>query len=184
MPEIPGKIEGLLKKRDRAFKQERTLIFKSLQKRVAFEIRKAKENYYIRNIQPHRDCNPRVWWKKIWGLTGKNKTPVVHSDPERKLAMNNKDAANTTNNFFASLTSDFLEVESKWSGYGHLDTLPVVKLESVEKNLSSIKSNKAPGPSDPCLKIIKIFSKSFAVPLADIFNTSFLTFLDCGNSSM
>ena len=33
---------------------------------------------------------------------------------------------------------------------------------------------KAPGPSDPCLKIIKIFSKSFAVPLADIFNTSFL----------
>ena len=115
-----------------------------------------------------------MWWKKIWGLTGKNKTPVVLSDPETNLAMNNKDAANTINNFLASLTSDFREVESKWSGYCHLDTLPVVTLESVEKKLSSIKSNKAPGPSVPCLKIIKIFSKSFAVPLADIFNTSFL----------
>ena len=41
------------------------------------KIRKAKENYYISNIQPHRDCNPCVWWKKIWGLTGKNRTPVV-----------------------------------------------------------------------------------------------------------
>ena len=93
--------------------------------------------------------------------------------------MTNKDAANAINNFFASLTSDFPEVETKWSGYGHLDTVPVVTLESLEKKLSSINSNKAPGPSDPCLKIIKIFSKSFAVPLADIFNTSFLekTFL-------
>ena len=56
---------------------------------------------------------------------------------------------------------------------GHLDTLPVVTLVSVEKKLSSIKSNKA-SPSDPYLKIIKIFSKSFAVPLANILNTSFL----------
>ena len=74
--------------------------------------------------------------------------------------MNNKDAANTINNFFASLTSDFPEVESKWSGYSHLDILSVVTPESVEKKFSSIKTNKAPGPSDPCLKIIKIFSKS------------------------
>ena len=43
---------------------------------------------------------------------------------------------------------------------GVLDTLPVVTLESVEKKLSSIKSNKAPGPSEPCLKISKIFFRS------------------------
>ena len=106
-----------------------------------------------------------MWWKKIWGLTGKNRTPVVLSDPETNLAMNNKDASHTINIFFASLISEFPEVESKWSGYGHLDTLPVVTPESVEKKLSSIKTNKAPGPSNPCLKIIKMFSKSFAVPL-------------------
>ena len=88
--------------------------------------------------------------------------------------MNNKDASHTINNFFASLINDVPEVESKWSAYDHLDTLPVVTPESVEKKLSSIKTNKAPGPSNPCLKIIKIFSKSFAVPLADVFNTSFL----------
>ena len=112
-----------------------------------------------------------MWWKKIWGSTGKNKTPVV---PETNLAMNNKDGANTINIFFASLTSNFPEVETKWSVYGHLDTLPVVTLVSVEKKLSSIKSNKAPSPSDPYLQIIKILSKSFAVPLANILNTSFL----------
>ena len=96
---MTGKIKGLLKKRDTAFKHGRTAIFKSLQKRVAFEIRKAKENYYIRNIQPHRDSNPHVWWKKIWGLTGENKIPVLLSDLETNLAMNNKDAANAMNNF-------------------------------------------------------------------------------------
>ena len=157
---MTGKIKGLLKKRDRAFKQGRTPTFKSLQKRIAFEIRKAKENDYIRNIQPHRDCNPRVWWKKIWGLSGKNRTLVVLSDPETNLPTNNKDAANTIKKFFPSLTSDFPEVEFKWSGYGHLDILPVVTPESVEKKLSSIKTNKAPGPSDPCLKIVKIFFNS------------------------
>ena len=75
-----------------------------------------------------------MWWKKIWGLTGKNKTPVVLGDPETNSAMNNKDAANSINSFFASLISDFPGVETKWSGYGHLDTLPVFTLESVGRS--------------------------------------------------
>ena len=82
-----------------------------------------------------------MWWKTIWGLTGKNKTPVLLSDPDTNLAMNYKDAAYAINNFFTSLTGDFPEVETIWSGYGHLDTLPVFTLENVAKKLSSIKSN-------------------------------------------
>ena len=42
---MTGKIKGLLKKRNRAFKQARTHIFISLQKGVAFEMR--KENYIL-----------------------------------------------------------------------------------------------------------------------------------------
>ena len=54
-----------------------------------------------------------------------------------------------------------------------MDTLPAVPPEVVEKKLLSIQWNKAPGPNDPYLKIIKIFARPFSVPLANIFNASF-----------
>jgi hypothetical protein len=43
------------------------------------------------------------------------------------------------------------------------------------KKLKGIDANKAQGPFDPCLKIIKLFAEYFAVPLVHIFNQSFQT---------
>ena len=80
--------------------------------------------------------------------------------------LEDKDAANMINTFFA----DFPEIQSRWSSYGHSDVLPTVTPESVAKKLLSIQSNKAPGPNDPYLKIIKMFAYFFAIPLANIFN--------------
>ena len=64
-------------------------------------------------------------------------------------------------------------IQSKWSSYGRLDVLPTVTVDSIARKLSAIQSNKAPGPNDPFLKVIKIFAQFFAIPLANIFNAFF-----------
>ncbi|CAB4000776.1 Hypothetical predicted protein, partial [Paramuricea clavata] len=115
----------------------------------------------------------RMWWKKVWKLTGKKKPSINLSEQGSDSKLEDSDAANMINTFFADLTNDFPEIQSRWSSYGHSDVLPTVTPESVAKKLLSIQSHKAPGPNDPYLKIIKMFAHSFAIPLANIFNASF-----------
>jgi hypothetical protein len=53
--------------------------------------------------------------------------------------------------------------------------LPLISVEEVARELNAINVNKAPGSNDPLLKILKMFPKLFAVPLAEIFSESFQT---------
>ena len=172
---ITTKIKRLLRKRDNAYKQGRMQKFRELRNRVASEIRKAKRHYYVMNIgRLNTNGDARMWWKKVWKLTGKKKSSINLSEQGSDSKLEDKDAANMINTFFADLTNDFPEIQSRWSSYGHSDVLPTVTPESVAKKLLSIQSNKAPGPNDPYLKIIKMFAHSFAIPLANIFNASFV----------
>ena len=52
-------------------------------------------------------------------------------------------------------------------------TLPHITFDSVVKKLSDLKVNKAVGPFHPNTRIIKLFARYFAGPLAHIFNESF-----------
>ena len=168
---ITTKIKRLLRKRDNGYKQGRMQKFRELRNRVASEIRKAKRHYYVMNIgRLNTNGDARMWWKKVWKLTGKKKSYINLSEQGSDSKLEDKDAANMINTFFADLTNDFQEIQSRWSSYGHSDVLPTVTPESVAKKLLSIQSNKAPGPNDPYLKIIKMFAHSFAIPLANIFN--------------
>ena len=89
-------------------------------------------------------------------LTGKKRTHINLSEQGADVILNDKDAASMINAVFADLTEDFPEIQSEWSSYGQLDTLPAVPPKVVEKKLLSIQWNKAPCPNDPYLKIIKI----------------------------
>ena len=46
-------------------------------------------------------------------------------------------------------------------------------VDQVKKELQNMNVNKAPGPNDPILKILKNFAKYFAIPLIQILNESF-----------
>jgi hypothetical protein len=49
-----------------------------------------------------------------------------------------------------------------------------LELQCTEKQeLREINTNKALGPYDPFMKILKTFSKCFALPLTEVFNESF-----------
>jgi hypothetical protein len=61
-----------------------------------------------------------------------------------------KQAAEHINEFFASLTEDFIEVQDiKWLDGGSSESLQVISEESVEKKLKGLIVRKASGPYDP-----------------------------------
>ena len=122
---ITTKIKRLLRKRDNAYKQGRMQKFRELRNRVASEIRKAKWHYYVMNIgRLNTNGDARMWWKKVWKLIGKKKSSINLSEQGSDSKLEDKDAANMINTFFADLTNDFPEIKSRWSSYGHSDVLP------------------------------------------------------------
>ena len=87
--------------------------------------------------------------------------------------MDEKQATEHINEFFASLSEDFIEVQDKWLDGGSSESLQVISEESVEKKLKGLCVRKASGPYDPNIKVLKMFAKNFAIPLTNIFNESF-----------
>ena len=49
----------------------------------------------------------------------------------------------------------------------------MISEESVAKKLEGLNIRKAPGPCDPNTKLLKLFAKKIAIPIANIFSDSF-----------
>jgi hypothetical protein len=90
-----------------------------------------------------------MWWKKVWKLTGKKKSSINLSEQGSDSKLEDKDAANMINTFFADLTNDFPEIQSRWSSYGHSDVLPTVTPESVAKSFCPFSLTKLPVQTTP-----------------------------------
>ena len=175
-PFITGKIKSLISKRNKAYKSGKYILFKTIRNQIVSEIRVSKRKFYEEKILPTYRQNPKIWWENINDIVGKkrNTTPML-LDPISELPMNNKQTADHINSFFSSLTNDFLEVRGDWLARGELDPLPSITDENVAKRLSDLTVGKAAGPYDPYIKLIKMFAKYFAIPLADIYNESFMS---------
>ena len=94
-------------------------------------------------------------------------------DPETGLALDDKQSATLINNFFVSLTEVFPPIKSEWFDLQCPENLPSVSSKDVRIEWTKLNINKSPGPSDPFMKILKMFANSFAVPLENIYNESF-----------
>ncbi len=91
-------------------------------------------------------------------------------DSETNLQMNDKQSADSTTN---NLTTNYPHISNEWLEMQCPDDLPLINVEEVAGELNTINVNKAPEPNDLPSKILRRFSKLFAVPLAEIFNESF-----------
>ena len=124
-------------------------------------------------MRPKRTACSKSWWKQIKRLTGKRKNDVTLVDPATECELNNKESVTMINDFFADLTKDYPRIKKEWFEVEWSDSLPKVSVEDVQNHLMTININKAPGPNDPVLKILKEFACVLAVPLTEIFNDSF-----------
>ena len=53
------------------------------------------------------------------------------------------------------------------------ENLPWITVDQDQQELQKININKAAGPNNLALQILKVFAKYFAIPLPEIFNESF-----------
>jgi hypothetical protein len=135
------------KKRDKAYQLGRVDQSKLLRNLIVAEIRKATRVFYEQNIEPFQNQNSKKWWENVKRIVGNKRQNFDLSD----APMNNKQTADYINSFFTSLIKEYPKVKDEWLSFGSQDPLPPITTQSVAKKLS----NKAPGPFDPNMKVIK-----------------------------
>ena len=169
---MTGRIKQMISNRNKMYQRGRMEEYRSLRNKITSEIRKEKQKYYSEKIKPARCSNSKQWWKNIKNITGQSKHEFILNSPQSDTPLNSKDTANLMNEYFTSLTSNYSEVHDSWFNVGMEEQLPNITADSVANKLSKLDPNKASGPFDPNVKIIKTFAKYFAEPLSYIFNES------------
>jgi hypothetical protein len=172
-PFMTGRIKQMISNRNKMSQRGRMEEYRSLRNKITSEIRKEKQKYYSEKSKPARRSNSKQWWKNIENVTGKSKQEFILSSPQSDTPLNSKDATNLMNEYFTSLTSNYSEVHESWFNVGMEEQLSNITADSVANKLSKLNPNKASGPFDPNVKLIKTFAKNFAEPLSYIFNESF-----------
>jgi hypothetical protein len=94
---------------------------------------------------------------------------------ETNAPLSKGEMAETINCFFSSLTSDYPPFSQSWFSSGIDTPLPHVSEELIAHRLKNINQNKAPGPFDPPLKIIKSAADLLGPVMCNIINNSFST---------
>ena len=140
------------------------------------KIWKEKNTFYDKRIKPLNTHNPpKLWWKQIKKVVGSKRDSISIIDPETGNPLNAEQSAKYINTFFADLSKNYPEVSDEWLTITADEPLPQISMANVIKKLKGIDANKAYGPFDPSIKIIKLFADCFAVRLLHIFNQSFQT---------
>ena len=81
--------------------------------------------------------------------------------------------AETINSFFSNLTAKHPPVSQAWFSSGINLPLPHVSEELIIHRLKNINQNKAPGPFDPPLKIVKSVTDLLGPVMSNSINSSF-----------
>ena len=171
---MTGRIKQMISNRNKMYQRGSMEEHRSLRNKITSEIRKEKQKYYREKIKPARCSNSKQWWKNIKNITGQSKRNLFYiNSPQSDTPLNSKDTADLMNEYFTSLTSNYSEVHDSWFDVGMEEKLPYITADSVANKFSKLNPNKASGPFDRNVKIIKTFAKYFAESLCYIFNESF-----------
>ena len=103
-------------------------------------------------------------WKRIKKVAGSKQDSIFIIDPETGNPLNAKQSAEYINTFFTDLTKNYPEVSDEWLMITANEPLPQISMANFIKKLKGVDANKAYGPFDPSIKIIKLFADCFAVP--------------------
>ena len=167
-PFITGQIKYLISKHDRAYKNNNKDCYKYYRNKVTYEIRKEKEKFYDERV---KSSNSKQWWKNVKQICNlKRPTGFTLLNKETNAPLSKGKMAETINCFFSSLTSEYPPVSQSWFSSGIDTPLPNVSEESIVHRLKNINQNKAPGPFDPPLKIIKSAADLLGPVMCNIIN--------------
>ena len=177
-------IKNMLKKQNRIYKKYKNNGFREIdkialdlfRKECAETIEKSKQNYLLNLSSKLADncTGQKSYWKIVNNLLNKCKIPRI--PPllvSAKFITSCKEKATLFNNFFVAQCQPFQNT-SKLPDFflltaAKLDS-SVITNEQITNLLTSLKVNKAHGPDDISVHMIKLCGDSLVFPLKLIFN--------------
>ena len=141
--------------------------------RLLMRLKKRKKNFYNERV---KIGNTKQWWKNVKPICNlKRPTGFTLFNKESNEPLSNGQMAEMINSFFSNLTAKYPPVSQAWFASGLNLPLPHVSEELIIHRLKNINQNKAPGPFDPPLKMIKSVAELLGPVMSNIMNSSFLT---------
>ena len=177
-------IKNMLKKQNRIYKKYRKNGFKEIdkipldlyRKECAVAIAKSKQDYLCKlgNKLSNNCTGQKTYWKIINNLLNKCKIPRI--PPlliANKFVTSCKEKATLLNNFFVTQCQPLVNT-SKLPIFFPLTAEKVdicgITSEQISNILLDLKVNKAHGPDDISIKMIKLCGNDLCIPLKLIFN--------------
>ena len=179
-PWLTPKIKSWIAKRQRCLHKygKDSHLFRLWRNKVQFAIKECKKKYYNSKVKNLKDTNISRWWKEVKLLSGVscNDDEWFHQLIDESSADPLFSLCDKINNFFSSLTSDFVPLSSQdITNLPFGPPIPPVLLVTPAEAcaaLSSIKVRKSAGPDQVPNVILKEFAIELAAVVADIYNAS------------
>ena len=176
-------INIMLRKQNRKYKRYKNngfrevdrIIFDQYRKECNEEIEKSKQNYLLKLATRLADKNTgqKAYWKIVNNLLNKWKIPLLVAD---KFVTICKEKATLCNNYFVRQCQPF-QNNSKLAVPNLLTLINIFEItsEQIANILTGLKVNKAHGPDDISVNMIKLCRNSLVLPLKLIFNNNIRT---------
>ena len=160
--------------------------YRKLFKQIAAEA----EQTYFKQLFDTRTNNTKQLWNNLDRVCSfskkKDKTSISELFVNNQKITDSKDICDCFNNYFCTvgekLSSNLAHLTTNYDNfYNYLPMAPKqsmfctpITTFEIEKIISSLKSNKSPGPDNIGPKIIKAIGELIAEPLSFIYNMSFV----------
>ena len=173
-PWITPEVKALIFRRQKAFKEGKTLLWKYLRNKVNREVKKARRSYYSDRIKTLQKENPASWYREIRGLLNMQHKELSVSIPDNESA-DSLFIANYINEQFATVAQGRPSLDpAQLPAYLPCGAPPPeVHAWDVCPILQKLKLGKAPGPDQLSTRVLREFAYELSQPVADILNTSF-----------
>ena len=175
-PWITDHFKSLVAKRQYAFISGDLNSYRLLRNTINRMSKRLEGVFYDKKVKQLRSSDSRNWWKGIKELLGlSNKKSPIERIAQAECDGDIEMLANQINEFFQSVGSH-LQPISEENPHKHVsDPIPdeyLLRVEDVERRLSSLKTNKSTGPDGIPAWVLRDFCQVLAGPLTAIANAS------------
>ncbi|KAI8493787.1 hypothetical protein Bbelb_281340 [Branchiostoma belcheri] len=170
-PWMTVKIKQLILERQEAFRAGNTALYSRLRNAVAKHIKKAKRQYYEREVANLKHTNPGHWFKSIKALMGMDSVKEEASNPDINALQQECDAlAEHFSSVWSEVTRTvptLADVEHKLSQ----TTFAPFSIGQIKARLRRLNGKKAAGPDLIPPWVLKQFHEELAPVICDVFNS-------------
>ncbi|KAI8494998.1 hypothetical protein Bbelb_269840 [Branchiostoma belcheri] len=173
-PWLKPDIKDMIRRRQKAFSEKKTALWRYLRNKVNREVKKARRSFYRDRVQNLKVENPADWYKEIKTMLNIQQSELSLNIPGHDEA-DNVFISNHINKKFAEVAQGRPPLDpEQLPAYRPVQSgPPEVSVWDTYNRLRRLKAGKASGPDQLSARILKEFACEISYPVTDIMNASF-----------